>query len=63
MTMFGFRLWGEDETAKIREGQRRIGEVLNGIADDLQEARDRNRKQLGLDAPVKVLTGRKAVEK
>lgn len=51
MTILGFQLWGNDETARIRAGQARIGDALHGIADDLEKVRQRNAEQMGLDEP------------
>lgn len=55
MTIFGFTLWGQTERDRIRAGQSRIGDVLNGIADDLEEVRKRNRLAMGLSPAVKMI--------
>jgi hypothetical protein len=54
MTILGFKIWGEPETERIRHGQARIGDALHGIADDLEEVRQRNREHMLLDEPAPV---------
>lgn len=49
MTIFGFCLWDTTETKHIRDGQRRIGDALHGIADDLDAARRLNAEGMGIN--------------
>lgn len=51
MTIFGFTLWSRDNREHIRSGQRRIGDALHGLADDLEAVRRLNAARMGLIGP------------
>lgn len=51
MTIFGFTLWNRDTKQHIRDGQRRIGDALHGLADDLEAVRRINAARMGLIGP------------
>lgn len=48
MTIFGFTLWNSTSKQHIRDGQRRIGDALHGLADDLEAVRRLNAARMGL---------------
>lgn len=51
MTIFGFTLWNSTSREHIRSGQRRIGDALHGLADDLEQVRRINAARMGLIGP------------
>lgn len=64
MTLFGFKLWDAAEQEHIRAGQRRIGDALHGVADDLEAFREQFREglavgPLAIEAPAVGKKGRK----
>lgn len=61
MTVFGFKLWRSEDEKRIEAATDRIASTFEGFASDFEEARQRNRKAMGLDAPEtpKALGGRK----